>query len=1069
LLLIFSNFKQNFLFITPTIFMKKQLRNKKWLWGALLGLLLSNFVWAQDRQVTGRVTAEEDGSALPGASVVIRGTTRGTTTNLNGEFKLMVKPGDLLVVSSVGFAKKEIRIGTQTTIDAKLSPNLLDEVVVTALGQTADKKSLTSAVSRVDGTDLSETGRNNFMDALASRVPGLSGVTTSGNPGASSSISLRGFSSIGSNNQPLFVVDGLPVDNNTFGQGALGTDAPNRNNDYANRISDLNPNDIDNISILKGPEAAALYGIDAANGAVVITTRKGRAGQVRISYDNNFRFETVNRFPEVQRVYGRGAFGLTSPTATQYFGPKYAEGTQFFDNIGNFFQQGRSAVHNLGIEGGSDRATYRLSMRYTNWRGLVPTTGEENLSVKLNNVYKIGKKMELTSSLNYIWRDINKAFRGNNGFLTGLVNWRPDDDASNFLNLDGTRRLLLPNGLVGELDNPFFSVNKNLNTESTNRTIGNFNYKYNVLDWLTLEARFGADIYTTKGNQFTHPESNIIINSATGAGGGATSGGALEQYVETSRLLNANFLATLQKKIDKLSIKWLLGTSVDDRRYEVNSYYGERFYDPGFNSIANTDVTTQRARYFVQQRRLLAAFSSVTFDYDGYLYLTITGRNDWTSTLPLQSRSFFYPSVGLSYAFTEMPSLKGNTGPLSFGKLRFSYAEVGKDAAPYRVQSALQAQLSTGGGFIYGVFGGNPDLRPERTKSWEVGADLKFFDGRLGLDIAYYNKTSADQIVTQRLSYGTGFILALLNGGTFSNSGVEVQLTGKPIKRKDFSWDVTLNFTKIQTSVNNLPADQPEYYNSDTWLYNNARSSAFVSDLARFYPQFNLSANQRGMGSATAIGGYSYLRNNNGDVLISPATGLPIVNQNFLPIGDRNPDFTLGISNKFTYKKISLSFLLDLRKGGDVFNGTAMYLWRQGLHPRSVNRETPVTFRGVLRDGLENTTTPTPNNIQITPNRRTDVYYNAFAEEDFVERDINWLRLRDVSLNYSIPIKKKNVIKSASISLRGTDLFLLTNYTGADPNVNGTTASSGGVGAGGFDFMTVSLPRAFAVGITLGL
>ena len=319
----------------------------------------------------------------------------------------------------------------------------------------------------------------------------------------------------------------------------------------------------------------------------------------------------------------------------------------------------------------------------------------------------------------------------------------------------------------------------------------------------------------------------------------------------------------------------------------------------------------------------------------------------------------------------------------------------------------LVPQTTTDGGFAYGVYGGNVDLKPERGVGVELGADLRFFKGRLGVDLAVYSNERSRQIVSQRLSYGTGFILALLNGGTFTNNGVEIQLTGTPVKTKDFTWDINLNFSKLKTNVKNLPADVAEYYNSDTWLYNNARASAFVSDLSSYFKTVdNLEYYQQWAGSATSIGGFSYLRNKVGDILINPSTGLPIKNTNFLPIGDRNPDFTIGLRNSFIYKGFNLSFLLDIRKGGDVFNGTAMFLYERGISTKTLDRDTPVIYKGVLRDGYENTGTPTSNSIQITPSTSVNQgFYSSLAESDFVERNINWLRMRDINLSYTIPKK----------------------------------------------------------------
>jgi hypothetical protein len=342
--------------------------------------------------------------------------------------------------------------------------------------------------------------------------------------------------------------------------------------------------------------------------------------------------------------------------------------------------------------------------------------------------------------------------------------------------------------------------------------------------------------------------------------------------------------------------------------------------------------------------------------------------------------------------------------------------------------------------------------------------------------VAYFKNQRTEQIVSQRLSYGTGFIFGLINGGSFQVSGWEAQLGITPVKKKDFKWEVLVNFTKNTTNVINLPAAQPEYYNSDTWLYNNARASAFVgySDLQKLYgtTQFPyISGNQVGAGKATAIGGYSYARNKNGAVLINPANGLPVINANFLPIGDRNPEFMVGIVNTFNYKGLGFNFNLDVRKGGDVFNGNEMFLFRQGLSKRNLDRNTPYIFNGVLRDGGENTEKPTVNTIQLTPQTRTD-FFSGFAEEDFVEHNINWLRIRDVTLSYTFPdawFKSMKSLKNVKVYVTGTELYMWTNYTGGDPSVNGTTATSAGVGAWGFDFGKIGRPRSVSAGLRLTL
>ncbi len=1038
--------------------MKKQLFNKvKWLSLCMSILCLTQTGWSQDRQVTGKVTAAEDGNPLPGVSIIVKGTTRGTSTGADGTYKISANSNATLILSSLGYERREVRVGTQTVLDVTLTTDIqaLDEVVVTALGINEKKRGLGYSVGEVKGQALAETNRENFMVAMQGRVAGLAMTTTSGQPGASVAIQLRGASSIGGSNSPLYIIDGLPVSNNTFSQGGLTTDQPNRGNDYTNRMSDINPNDIESITVLKGLEAAALYGIEASAGAIIITTKKGTQGKSKVTYENSFRTDNVYRTLETQRVYGRGINGVSDNTTIGFRGAKYPENTQFFDNTKNFFQTGRTQTHNLGIEGGSDKMTYRVSTSYTTQDGVTPTSNYDRLTLRLSSTAKLSPKLELSTTLGFTKSAVVKPIRSDYGFYIGLLLYPANDDITNYLTPTGTRRRLL--SIPEELDNPLFNVYKNQNNDRTTRSQGNLTLNFNPTKWLNVTGRFGADVYSTLGNYLQHPESNR----------GIVGKGFIENYNENGQLLNGNVLATAKKKFGDFNASLMVGGEVFDNRYEVTSVYGEQLYIPDFNSINNALPTTMRNKLTVTRKRIVSGIGKIDLSYKDIIYLTATGRNDMSSTLPEANNSFFYPAVSTSFIFSEIGGLKDALPALSMGKIRASYAQGGKDAPPYKVLAALSPQTTSGGGFAYGVFGGNENLKPERSEGIEFGVEMQFFNGRFGIDASRYSKTVSDQIVSQRLSYGTGFILGLLNGGTFTNSGYELQLKGTPVKAKDFGWDIVANFTTLKTSVKNLPADVSEYYNSDTWLVGNARASAFVGNLSTYYPTFNLDYNQRGAGSATAIGGYSYLRNKRGDIMINPSTGLPVINANFLPIGDRNPDFTVGLTNTFTYKNIRLSFLLDIRKGGDVFNGNEYFLFRNGLSKNTLDREKPVVFNGVLRDGKEDSDVPTKNNIQITPITRSD-YFTAFAEEDFVEKDINWLRLRDVTVSYSLPkalLQQTKLFQAASVFVTGTDLFLLTNYKGADPNVNGTTATSLGVGAAGFDFGTLAVPRGVSFGV----
>jgi TonB-linked SusC/RagA family outer membrane protein len=1025
-------------------------------------LLLSfvGFVSAQTKEITGKVSDAKSGQSIIGAAVFNVTTNTGDITDENGNFKIQAAKGHVIQFSFLGFKTQTFVINDEKNINISLANDeiLLDEAVITApLGIQVKKRNLSYSVQEISGSDISKTGRENPLASLQGKIAGLTMTPSSGQAGASVSIQLRGPSSIDGNNQPLIVVDGLAIDNRTFNQGALTTDQPNRSADYTNRAGDLNSNDIESIVVLKGAEAAALYGIDASSGAIIITTKKGRKGSAKVTYDNLFRVEQIYRFPKFNTDYQRGLNGIAEPNTLLYFGPKVSDSQPKFDNVNNFFKNGNTQTHNLSFEGGGEGMTYRLSTGYTNQKGIVPTNDFNRLNIRLNTTARISSKFDATASFNYINSNNNSPLRGSAGFALSLIQWPSTNDASDFLNQDGTRKRIVP-ALTSEPENPFFNVYNNSNSTKTKRNIGNFSLTYKTTDWLSFTGRLGIDNYSTIGSQFFHPESNS----------GVAGGGKVETYTEVNLLMNGNLLGTAKKRFGDFNFTLVGGGTFDDRNYEVTSTRGEKLYIPNFISINNTDPITQRSKLTITNQRLVSLLSMLEVNYKEFLIFNLTGRNDWTSTLPVQNNSFFYPSAGVTLIFSDLKPFKNSV--LSFGKFRAIYSQTGKDAAPYKVKSRLITQTSTGGGFLYDFFGANPNLKPERTEGYELGFDLKFLKNRLGLELSYFNNTRYDQIVSQRLSYGTGFIFGLLNGGTFSTNGVELSLDLFPVRSQKFEWEMIANFTKFNTSVDNLPADQPEFYNSDTWVYGNARASAFVDkeNLQKLYPNLYLSGELRGAGSATAIGGFDVLRNKNGDVLINPSTGLPLYNTNFLPIGERNPDFTVGLTNKFTYGDVSLSFLFDIRKGGDVFNGNEMFLWLSGLSNKLPDRNTPYIFSGVLRDGRENTTQPTVNTIQVSPLTRSDFFTAGFPEANFVERDINWLRLRDITLNYFLPtefVRKSKFISNANVFVTATDLWMITNYTGADPSVNGTTAATRGVGGAGFDYGSISLPRTFSGGL----
>ena len=1014
----------------------------------LMGTLFVNTqALAQQEQVTGRVT-DEQGAPVPSASVVIKGTTSGTTTNSAGTYSIRAATGQVLQFRFIGTIPVERTIGPDRVINVQLrrTATTLDAVVTTALGQTAAQRSLGTAQQSVTGPEIAQTQRENFVNALQGRVAGVNVVSSSGVPGASSSITIRGISSISSSNQPIMIVDGLPIDNKTLNTNALPSDRPgsstafnNRGVDFTNRAADVNPEDIESITVLKGPEAAALYGIDAANGAIVIMTKRGRAGARGVEYSNSMRFETVRSYPEIQQKYSVSGFagvGATLGSTTPlYYGTPYPDGTTFFDNVDGFFQTGVSQKHNLSFSGAAtdNRLNYRLSSGFTKQKGVVPNTWYNRFNVTGASQGDVNSWLRADISMGYTNSSNQQTYKGDNGPLLGLLVWPSTDDASDFLSTTGTRRRL--SAATSEVDNPYFSISRNFINSKVNRLIANVGLTATPFSWGVLKTTLGADTYTNQNLLMRHPE------SATGI----TSNGILDQADDVTRNLTAQTLLNFNShELTKgLSVGGLIGNAISDAKSTVNGGEGINFLDANFISVNNTLSRTSTS--VTSQRRLVSVFGQAVFDYNKYLYLTLQGRNDWTSTIPQARNSFFYPSVSASFVYSDaFPSI----GRFMTGKLRAAYAEVGRDARPYAYRSSLEAKTTGYGGYGYGFTGPNPSLRPEFAKSYELGTETSFLDNRLGLDVTVYRKTTTDQIVNDvRASYATGFILFNLNGASTRNQGLEVTLRGTPVQRNNLSWDVLANFESARGKVLALPNAFPEAYVSDTWLYGNVRNGVAP-----------------GLSTMSLTGLY-YLRNNQGQLLIDPGTGLPLRSTVFIDAGyDRQPKYTIGITNTFKYKRASLDFLVDLRRGGDVFNATQHYLTQRGLSPLTLDRDTPRVITGVLRDGKENSPSPTANSIVVVPSYQT-LFYQNMSEELFIEKDINWVRLRDVTLSYGLPDRYLN---GARLFVTATDLALWTNYSGLDPIVNGNTAAVGGSGAAGIDYGNFPMPRGVNLGVKVG-
>ncbi|AMM50879.1 membrane protein [Rufibacter sp. DG15C] len=1017
-----------------------------------MSFLIVQSSFAQSKTITGRVTSSDDGTALPGVSVVVKGTANGASTDGDGKYTIQAAPGSVLVYTFIGMLSQERTVGVDNTIDVVLKSDAkaLEEVVVTGFNIAQEQKSINYAVQSVSGKALEETRQQNVVNALQGKVAGVNIISSGGGAGEGASIVIRGGSSIDGDNQPLFVIDGIPVDNSSFqestapGAGSGFNGLLGRSVGSSNRAGDLNPDDIASITVLKGPAAAALYGLRAGNGAVIITTKKGVAGQTSVSYNAMFSFDQVNRLPEVQSVYKQGTNGVYDPTTRRSWGPKFLEGEPVYDNIGEFFQTGFKMNHSLSVSGGSEKTNFYISANHLDQGGVVPETEYEKNSVRVAGTSKFNDYLSFDGSANYLQTSGKRAlqgpglFGGTGGFLVSIFNWPLNDNMADWQNPDGSRRRLLES-VTGDIDNPYFTVNKNPQTDRVERMIGNVGVTIDPTDWLKINYRLGSDVYTERTESVRSPGTSLINNQQ---GGLAVTVNQFQQYT-------SNFVVTADKDItEKIGVGLVLGNTVEQTETKGVDYLGLIFQNPDFVGLNNTTNRSVIQRNSL--RRLIGAFGRVSFDYDNFLFLELQGRNDWSSTLPVKNRSFAYGSASLGYVFTEHLPL-GSSSFLKFGKFNVSYAQVGKDSPPYRVSSPLTNNTFLGGGFRNNFFGGNPELKPETKASFETGLDFNFSKNNLRFNVTYYQDRTIDQIIAPRLSQASGFILQYINGGTVENRGVEAILSGTAIQKGDFAWDVVANFARNRSEVISIPFPLTEIYQSDSWIVPFARGSVFQGS------------------SLSALGAMQYERAPDGQMIIS-STGYPtFVDQKFTYAGDRAPDFTLQITNTFNYKNMSLSFLADIRKGGVVVNGNEATLVSSGLSNRTLDRYKKAVFPGVVAvTGADGKVTYVPNTREV---ELTESYYRnimSVVGSDFIE-DASWVRLRYVTFAYSLPTKLfgKIPFKNVELNATGRNLLLLTKYSGSDPETAAAGSGVRGGGSGGFDYGSVPGTKGVDLGIKL--
>lgn len=1041
------------------------------------------YAQTQAGEVTG-IVYDSNGEPLIGAVVSVKGTNRGAATDADGKFRLQAKPGQVLVVSYVGAKTQEVAVGAARsyTVTLKSTTQNLDEVVVTALGIKKDKKSLGYAVDDLNADELMKNKSANAINSLSGKIAGVNITQTSGAAGAGSQIILRGGTSLERDNQPLFVVDGVIYDNstsvvgNSAFDGTLSTSSTN-----SNRVMDINPEDIENMSVLKGPAAAALYGSRASAGVVIITTKKGKEGRVEVNLSAKYITSWVKDLPKTQNRYRRGfmkdnydeAGNYVSTTFDDFaynsWGSRVDADTPIYDNIGDFFQNSGAWDTNLSISGGSKNGNFFLSGSFYDQDGIIPTTGYTKTTFRFNGEQKF-KMFTFGANVAYSQARTDKTITSaalygssGSGTMSSLYTWSPTDDMTHYKNEDGTRYRMFGERLdvVDEKDNPYWILNNNKMKDNTERFTGNFSVKADITDWWWISYRMGMDSYTTENT------------NQIGAGGvykEAWQKGMLSENSLRYQYLSTNLMTNFNKQFGDFNLNLMLGTSTDDTKSVRNYRMAYNFQVPGFYSFDNALDTDRNFKNTKSRKRLVGVFGEFRADWKNTVFATVTGRNDWSSTLPVDNRSYFYPSVSGAFAFTQLLQDLDvmNNDILTFGKIRASWARVGKDTNPYVTNTYLWPV----GTFLGGVTGvgnswqrGNPYLKPEITESTELGLELRFFKNRLKFDYAYYTNNSYNQILTPRLSNGSGYILYSVNAGDVYNKGMELSISGTPIQTKDWTWETGINLSGNRGTVGNLLDGCEILYVTDVQV-GNAKAASFND------------------GNFMAISGSRWTRTADGKVVLD-ANGMPTSDgETKYEIGNREPKFQGGWNNTLTWKNFTFNMLWEFRVGGHVYNGTQYAMTVAGTSKLTENRDY-LKVSGVVQTGgtkdnpiyedrtfeFESGKTYQYNGKTTSGETIINGYWQTYYARESANfmKEVNSLRLRTISLSYEMPkslLAKSKFIQRAVFTATANNVLLFTNYDG-DPEV--AAAGSGVVGSSsvGIDYCGVPATASFAFGVNL--
>jgi len=1042
---------------------------------------------AQNRTVTGTVK-DQSGEPIIGASIIVKGTTSGTYSDESGNFTIVLSTNaTALIIKYLGFKSQEIPLTASNVVTVTLEEDVLglEEVVVTALGISKEKKSLGYSTQEIGGDRIENSGETNVVEALSSKFSGVLVTGTSGTPGSSSKIVIRGPSTFTNENQPLIVVDGVPIDNST--NATVAGDYPFnpflQGANQSNRAIDINPDDIESINVLKGPAASALYGAKAGSGVIVITTKRGKSkGGKGVSFtvNSSIEFSKVDQLPEKQTTYAQGtgggffdSTGVTVQPEGNYFtsdpgpdflwhtaddvsqgtpnqwGPLIAHmpdslGVTSHDNPGEFFQTGVTYNNNFSISSASENGSLRFSVGNVKETGIIPNSSFNRTSFRLNADGRVNSKFTVGTSVNYVKGGGNFVQNGSNlsGVMLSLMRTPPSYDlAAGFEYPSGANR-----NYFSSYDNPYWTIYNNPEDNQVNRVIGNAYLTYAPLSWFNVTDRIGTDFYTDYRKQIFSIGSNQPANAP---------GGQIEEDTRRYSQIYNDLLLNFTKQFSTdFEADLTIGNNLIQEYSQDHYSRGRDLTVPDFFNLSNaSDLYSSESNITT---RTAAWLGILGLNWKSTVFLNLTGRNEWSSTWGPNTNSIFYPSANVSFVFTE---LMQPSNILSYGKIRLAYAQAGINPQAYSANTVFIQPLFTDGftdGFSFPYLGengfgysqlnilGNPDLKPEKQIGKEVGLELKLFRGRLGLEATYYNQTSQDILVVRPIASSSGFSYVYANAGEMVNKGVEIGLDATVIKSKSFEWMVGGNFSKNKNEVTKI-ADGLNKFNVET-TFGDPEPYAIVGQ------------------PYGVLYGTAWAKDPNGNI-ICDADGFPIVADSFEVIGDPYPDWLANIRTELHFKGFTLSGLLDIRVGGDIWAGTIARMNRIGATQASADhRGESFVIDGVVENGDGSFS---PNTVPIQAYDYFSYAKGDFGASEAVIYDAGWVRLRELSLSYSFDFSKEkgNPIQQLTLTASARNLFVSTDYPGVDPENSLTGAGSN---AQGLDWFNNPGTKSYMFAISFG-